>query len=74
LPFPKALTTTNAVAYSFDSNFTNFFGTNATTATTSRKAEVKALPTDPMLDETENILEDYISALSLNQTLIANHE
>ena len=31
----------------------------------------KALPVDPMLDETANILEDYISALSANHTLIA---
>jgi len=30
-------------------------------------------PLDPMLNETENILEDYISLLPPNQQLIANH-
>jgi hypothetical protein len=29
-------------------------------------------PPDPMLDETERILEDYISLLSSKQVLIAN--
>jgi len=30
-------------------------------------------PVDPMLDETENILEDYVSLLSKSNILIANH-
>lgn len=32
----------------------------------------KTQPIDPVLDETENILEDYISALASSRTLIAN--
>ncbi len=48
-------------------------GTN-TPAAGSHFADVvtKAQPVDPILNETENILEDYISALSSNRTLIAN--
>ena len=32
----------------------------------------RAQPPDPMLNETEHILEDYISLLSKNASLIAN--
>jgi carboxyl-terminal processing protease len=50
--------------------------TNATNSTKARSVEAaakkKAAPAiDPMLDETERILEDYISLL--NRPLIANH-
>ncbi len=44
--------------------------TNAVAAATAGKSPP---PTDPMLDETENILEDYISMLSKSNMLIANH-
>jgi carboxyl-terminal processing protease len=76
LPPPEALTTTNNVIYGFDFNFTNhfgtYFGTNTNATITSRKTEVKTLPPDPTLNETENILEAYISLLSSNRMLIAN--
>jgi carboxyl-terminal processing protease len=87
LPPPDALTTTNGVTDTFGSNFTNYLGTNAAARITSqntevkkvagavlksRKAEVKTLPSDPTLNETENILEEYISLLSSNRMLIAN--
>jgi carboxyl-terminal processing protease len=36
------------------------------------KVITKAQPVDPMLDESEHILEDYISLLSKNASLIAN--
>jgi len=83
LPPPEALTTTNGVTDNFDSNSTNDFGTNAAIITTSSKAGVeketspfsfmpqKTLPTDPTLNETEHILESYISLLSAGHTLIA---
>jgi hypothetical protein len=35
-------------------------------------AITKAQPVDPMLDESEHILEDYISLLSKSASLIAN--
>jgi len=44
-------------------------GTNSTAAA-AKVADAPKLP-DPMLDETERILEDYISLLSSNQMLIA---
>ena len=44
----------------------NPVGTNA-----SAEVMTKIQPVDPTLDETEHILEDYISLLSSNQTLIA---
>jgi carboxyl-terminal processing protease len=72
LPPPEALTTTNDVTDSFDSNSANNFGTNAAAMMTSRKTGVKTLPPDPTLNETENILEAYISLLSSNRMLIAN--
>jgi carboxyl-terminal processing protease len=72
LPPPDALITTNGVTDNFDSNFTNYLGTNAAAMITSQKAEVKTLPSDPTLNETENILEEYISLLSSNRMLIAN--
>jgi len=46
-------------------------GTNST-QTAAAKAADAPKPSDPMLDETERILEDYISLLSSNQMLIAN--
>jgi carboxyl-terminal processing protease len=77
LPAPESMLLTNSVTYnftnSFDSNFTNFFGTNTAAATTGQKSEVKPRLTDPTLNETENILEDYISLLPSKQTLIADH-
>jgi carboxyl-terminal processing protease len=75
LPAPEPLmttnyfATTNGVTFSVDSNF---FGTNAA-AKSNLKTEVKTLPPDPTLNETKNILEDYISLLSKNSTLIVNH-
>jgi carboxyl-terminal processing protease len=78
LPVPRPLTstnyiaTTNGVTFNVDSSFTNYFGTN-TAAKISLKTEIKTLPPDPLLVETENILEDYISLLQKNATLIANH-
>ena len=48
-------------------------GTNSTqTASTKIAAAPKPPAIDPMLGETERILEDYISLLSSNQMLIAN--
>ena len=46
-------------------------GTNSTQTAASKVADAPK-PPDPMLDETERILEDYISLLSSNQMLIAN--
>ena len=46
-------------------------GTNST-QTASTKVADAAKPPDPMLDETERILEDYISLLSSKQILVAN--
>ena len=48
-------------------------GANSTqTASTNVVAAPTPPAVDPMLDETERILEDYISLLSSNQMLIAN--
>jgi carboxyl-terminal processing protease len=48
-------------------------GTNLTQTTSTTIAEApKASAVDPILDETERILEDYISLSSSNQMLIAN--
>jgi carboxyl-terminal processing protease len=101
LPEPMPLTVTNAVVYGVDSNFTDYFQTNATSKTTSSSIQTpsltfpessksnnarfvsstnriiekpivtKALPVDPMQTETENILEDYISAMNAGRILIA---
>lgn len=47
-------------------------GTNSTQSTSSKVADVPKPPAiNPTLDETERILEDYISLLSSNQPLIA---
>ena len=43
---------------------------NVVTAATAKKTPP---PIDPVLDETENILEDYVSLLSKSNILIANH-
>jgi carboxyl-terminal processing protease len=79
---------TTHVNYSYDSDLTSYFKTNGATAAGSTPDRMNtnssgiktSQPTmspsplllDPMLNETENILEDYISALSSNRTLIAN--
>jgi carboxyl-terminal processing protease len=50
-------------------------GTNLTQSASSKVADIPKLPAsiiNPTLDETGRILEDYISLLSSNQTLIAN--
>jgi len=48
-------------------------GTNSTQTASTQIADAPKPPAvDPMLDETERILEDYISLLSSNQMLIAN--
>ncbi len=44
--------------------------TNAVTTAIGKKSPPQI---DPMLDETENILEDYVSLLSKSNILIANH-
>ena len=44
--------------------------TNAVSAAPEKKSPPQI---DPMLDETENILEDYVSLLSKSNILIANH-
>jgi carboxyl-terminal processing protease len=78
LPTPQPLTstnyiaTTNGVTFNVDSSFTNYFGTNTATKI-NLKTEIKTLPPDPLLVETENILEDYISLLQKNAALTANH-
>ena len=46
-------------------------GTNSMSTASSKVADAPK-PPDPMLDETERILEDYISLLSSKQILIAN--
>jgi carboxyl-terminal processing protease len=50
-------------------------GTNSATLKPAAAAAAKKSPpaVDPMLDETERILEDYISLLSKNAVLMANH-
>jgi carboxyl-terminal processing protease len=84
LPAPEAMIMTNGVpvpfiSYSFDTNFANFLGTNAagltsvSTNTAAKPVVVTPILPDPMLDETERILENYISLLFSNKTLIANH-
>jgi carboxyl-terminal processing protease len=85
LPDPMPLTVTNGVAVSSpDSNTNDFSKIHATAKPTpagtqaaalavqiEKPVVTKALPVDPMLDETESILEDYISALFANRTLVA---
>jgi carboxyl-terminal processing protease len=52
----------------------NSIGTDAhATASVISKVVTKTQPVDPMLDETENILGDYIELFSSNKNLIANH-
>ena len=50
-------------------------GTNSATLKPAAAAAAKKSPpaVDPMLDEAERILEDYISLLSKNSVLMANH-
>jgi carboxyl-terminal processing protease len=53
---------------------TNEIAAATSTNNTPATAEKKSPPSiDPMLGETENILEDFISLSSKNATLIANH-
>ncbi|HVU27438.1 MAG TPA: carboxy terminal-processing peptidase [Verrucomicrobiae bacterium] len=63
LPTPEPMTITNSV--SDDSSLTN------TAAKIDSKLDIKPAPTDPMLDETERILEDYILLLNTKSSLIA---
>jgi carboxyl-terminal processing protease len=52
----------------------NQFETNASAPNSHfSKVVTKAQPVDPMLDETECILKDYIALSSSNRTLIADH-
>ena len=52
----------------------NQFETNAPAPNSHfSKVVTKAQPVDPMLDETECILKDYIALSSSNRTLIADH-
>jgi carboxyl-terminal processing protease len=76
LPTPSSLTVTNGLA-ALDVSYSNSQETNvvaATSLTSSQTPTISPSPLllDPMLNETENILVDYISALSSNRTLIAN--
>jgi carboxyl-terminal processing protease len=64
---PNASVTLTAAGNSITTN------TTQTATATAKKAEKKsALPFDPMLDETQRILLDYISLLTKNGVLIAN--
>jgi carboxyl-terminal processing protease len=65
---PPPIAVTNTAAASKPSVGANLTQTMPTTVAEAPKPPA----TDPMLDETERILEDYISLLSSNQTLIAN--
>jgi carboxyl-terminal processing protease len=47
-------------------------GSAGTVNTTTPASETVAPPVDPMLEESEHILEDYITLLSSNRPLIAN--
>jgi carboxyl-terminal processing protease len=76
LPPPAPLTATNSLDASDISN-SIFKNTNTVTAISSNSSPPPTivpspLLLDPMLNETENILEDYISALSSNRPLMAN--
>jgi carboxyl-terminal processing protease len=62
-----ANTETNSVAAATDA------GGSSTNAVKSVAAKKSTPPFDPMLDETERILGDYISLLGKDGTLIANH-
>jgi len=66
---PEPMTVTNFTGdfYTFTNHETGLLETN----TANWKAEVKTLPPDPTLGETEQILEDYISLLNASHTLIA---
>jgi carboxyl-terminal processing protease len=69
----SAMTTNNdvVVGITLDARFLD--GTNAPFANSNfGKVITKAQPVDAMLDETERILEDYITLSSSNRTLIAN--
>ena len=86
-PSSLIVNVTNSVISGYsrnNSDFTNFFNStnDAASADSTSTTVTNSLPTvtvspsplllDPTLNETENILEDYISALSSNRTLIAN--
>jgi carboxyl-terminal processing protease len=61
------------VGATYPPGFNFNFGTNSEPFKTSDigKTLKQVPPTDPMLNETESILEDYISAMSANRILIA---
>jgi carboxyl-terminal processing protease len=72
---------TPVVFTNLDGNIVKYFGTNTVTANTSATgtnmvesvaAKKSPPPFDPMLDETERILLDYISLLGKKPPLIAN--
>ena len=65
LPSPEAMTPTNGVASRVDAGSIN------SSKTTEVKTSLTFPSDDPTLNETENILEDYISLLNANHTLIA---
>ncbi|HEU5396687.1 MAG TPA: carboxy terminal-processing peptidase [Verrucomicrobiae bacterium] len=52
-----------------DTNSVTVTGTNAAPAATEKKSSP---PVDPMLNETENILEDYISMTATNEPVLAH--
>jgi len=66
-PTNTITTTTNAVA----TNIVTTTGLTNSTITVSATASTNAPPTDPWLDETEQILEDYVSLMDTNHTAIA---
>jgi carboxyl-terminal processing protease len=75
------LTQTNLLALNFNPDLSGSSNTNPASVTNSTKVQSvkitdkkKSAPAvDPMLDEAERILEDYISLLSKNAVLMANH-
>jgi carboxyl-terminal processing protease len=80
LPPPTPLTTTNYGIVSGSNNFAGYFKSNNIAsskinivATNGLPVISNALAADPTLDEAERILQDYISLLTKNSTLIANH-
>jgi len=81
LPAPIPLTTTNYTGGSDSNSFAAYFSTNTTseisnpaspTNQLSKPVISSTIQPDPMLDETEQILQDYVSLLSKSGSLIAN--
>jgi carboxyl-terminal processing protease len=87
LPPPDPMTTTNyvgldgqilptnSITAGTGTNLTVNPGTNAVaqSQTNNVKMVIKTLPTDPTLDEAENIMDDYISLLSAKHPMIVKH-